>query len=488
MTDTVFYVASAVLVLGILAGISLMSRVQTAVLGNRISAVSALLAILLTMWHSGIIDLMGLWICLLIGLLIGLLLAWRVKMIHMPQTVALLNGFGGASSALIAIIAWQQSGQPNAFLTITAALALAVGAVTFTGSMIAAAKLQQLMTQKPVVLPGHAVITGVLLLLTAAAIPLSAMNLIRSSVSMIGFLLLGSLFGIVMALRVGGADMPITISLLNALSGVAGSIAGMVIENYLLVVAGSVVGASGLLLTQMMCRAMNRSLKSILLGQTAHGTRTEQQTQVVNRPSEADQPSGHPIVDETGPEKIPAETDDSASADPYEEAVGYLRNAQDVIIVPGYGMALAQAQEAVRQLTDILEGQGARVRFAIHPVAGRMPGHMNVLLCEVDIPYEQLYEMDTINPEFAACDVALIIGANDVVNPAANTAEGTPIYGMPVLDVGQAKHLIICNYDLKPGYAGVDNPLYQDHHHATLLMGDAAQTVTTLITALQQTE
>ncbi|MDD3931170.1 MAG: NAD(P)(+) transhydrogenase (Re/Si-specific) subunit beta, partial [Eubacteriales bacterium] len=167
MTDTVFYVASAVLVLGILAGISLMSRVQTAVLGNRISAVSALLAILLTMWHSGIIDLMGLWICLLIGLLIGLLLAWRVKMIHMPQTVALLNGFGGASSALIAIIAWQQSGQPNAFLTITAALALAVGAVTFTGSMIAAAKLQQLMTQKPVVLPGHAVITGVLLLLTA---------------------------------------------------------------------------------------------------------------------------------------------------------------------------------------------------------------------------------------------------------------------------------------------------------------------------------
>ena len=256
--------------------------------------------------------------------------------------------------------------------------------------------------------------------------------------------------------------MPITISLLNSLSGVAGAIAGMAIGDPLLVAIGGVVGASGLLLTQIMCRAMNRHLGDILLGKTSAPTKREkaEPAAVVKEAQAA--PSGQAACEKESPAEI-------------------LRQAKNVIIVPGYGMALAQAQQTVKQLADRLEARGAQVRFAIHPVAGRMPGHMNVLLCEADVPYEQLYEMDAIDDEFKECDVAVVVGANDVVNPAANTAEGTPIYGMPVLSVDQAKHVIICNYDLKPGYAGVENPLYHKPG-VSLLLGDAQVTLQSLLT------
>ena len=277
-------------------------------------------------------------------------------------------------------------------------------------------------------------------------------------------------FGVAFAIRVGGADMPITISLLNSLSGVAGAIAGIAIANPLLVAVGGVVGASGLLLTQIMCRAMNRSLKGILFGKAAtpvaKAAPAEEQAVATEEESVAEMDA--PIEEVAAPED--------------EVSPGQLlAEAKKVILIPGYGMALAQAQGLVKQLADKLEANGTEVLFAIHPVAGRMPGHMNVLLCEVDVPYEKLYEMDDVNPQFAQCDVAVIIGANDVVNPAANTAQGTPIYGMPVLDVDKAKHLIVCNYDLKPGYAGVDNPIYTKSQGVTLLLGDAKETLAELL-------
>ena len=285
---------------------------------------------------------------------------------------------------------------------------------------------------------------------------------------LIGFcILVSGLFGVAFSIRVGGADMPITISLLNSLSGVAGAIAGMAISDLLLVSVGGVVGASGLLLTQIMCRAMNRSLMDILLGKTSvpqksAGKDSSQQPESV--------PSSKPLTSDLQQNNAP-------------EVL--LTNAKKVAIVPGYGMALAQAQSLVKQLADTLEARGTEVFFAIHPVAGRMPGHMNVLLCEVDVPYEKLHEMEEVNPWFSQCDVAVVIGANDVINPAANTAEGTPIYGMPVLDVAAAKHVIVCNYDLKPGYAGVENPLYSQKETVTLLLGDAKETLTNLINAIR---
>ena len=270
--------------------------------------------------------------------------------------------------------------------------------------------------------------------------------------------LISGFFGVTFAIRVGGADMPITISLLNSLSGVAGAIAGMAIGDPLLVAVGGVVGASGLLLTQIMCRSMNRRLVDILLGRTSAA------------PAQAARPA-------------PPDAQAPARQEAEETPDRLLRSARRVILIPGYGMAIAQAQRQVQQLAQWLERNGAQVDFAIHPVAGRMPGHMNVLLAEADVPYEKLREMDDINPEFADCDVAVIIGANDVVNPAANEAEGTPIYGMPVLDAGRAKHVVVCNFDRSPGYAGVPNPLY-DRENTVLLLGDAADTVKQLIEAV----
>ena len=263
-------------------------------------------------------------------------------------------------------------------------------------------------------------------------------------------------FGVLFTIRIGGADMPITISLLNSLSGLAASIAGFALRNPLLVVAGAIVGAAGLVLTQHMCRAMNRSLLNVLTGRTTAGPQA-------------------PV--EAGAQGAPAARTDEAR--PAPSVAVTLAQAHTVVIVPGYGMALSQAQRQVKDLSDELEARGKEVRFAIHPVAGRMPGHMNVLLAEVDVPYNKLCEMDAINPEFEQTDLVVVVGANDVINPAAATAVGTPIYGMPILHVTDAKRIIICNKDTQPGYAGVDNPLYT-HDNVTLLLGDAKETVARL--------
>ncbi len=460
ITDTVYYIISAVLVLGVLIGISMMSKVKTANWGNTISAACTAVAIAVVLYNADILTAWQAWLGLAKGAAIGIFGAVKVKMIEMPQAVALLNGLGGLASALVAILTINQAGD-DTFAVYTGAVALVVGFVTFAGSLVAAGKLHKLLPQKPVIWKAHSLIVALTVIAALAAVVIAP-----DCVWLIA--LLSAFFGIAFAIRVGGADMPITISLLNSLSGVAGGIAGIAVKDPLLVAIGGVVGASGLLLTQIMCKAMNRSLVSILLGSTAKKTSAKTDDAPVE-----DVPEKEEIADAPA-EEAPEKKEEGATV---EEILG---NAKKIMIVPGYGMALAQAQSVVKSLADKLEAKGVEVKFAIHPVAGRMPGHMNVLLCEVDVPYDKLYEMDAINGEFAECDAAIIIGANDVVNPAANTAEGTPIYGMPVLNAADAKHVIICNFDKNPGYAGVPNPLY-DAANTIMLLGDAKETVARLV-------
>jgi len=465
LSNTQFYIISGVLVLGVLVGLILMSKPEKARFGNGLSAVCTLVAIAVTMYNYKILPSKIIWLSIAVGVVVSLIAAAKVKMIQMPQVVALLNGFGGLASALVAILSVLQA--QDKFSSYTAAIALVIGFVTFTGSLVAAGKLHKVLPQKPVVIPGHTVIIVLLIIATVVCVVLEASIWVTA--------ILASLFGVIFAIRVGGADMPITISLLNSLSGVAGGIAGIAVGNVLLVAIGGIVGASGLLLTRVMCKAMNRKLIGILLGATS----------VSGKKAEAVEENAEEAAEETA-EEIAEETAEESAEEAAEEAapevsVGeLLSSAKKVIIVPGYGMALAQAQAQVKALADKLEANGAEVKFAIHPVAGRMPGHMNVLLCEVDVPYDKLYEMANINGEFADCDVAIIIGASDVVNPAANTAEGTPIYGMPVLNAADAPHVIVCNFDEKPGYAGVPNPLYKSPN-TIMKLGDAKQTVQELI-------
>ncbi len=469
MSDTVFYVLSAVLSVAVLAGIHWMSKVETAVRGNRLSALAMLCAIILTFIKHDLLGIGDIWIGLAAGSLISLVIAKRIKMIAMPQLVGLLNGLGGFASASAAILTLGYGQDLGAFERVTALLGMAVGAFTFSGSMVAAGKLHRLFSQKPVIFPAHRLLLGASIILMVL---LAVLFLIVPSAGMVmaWLLVFASLtFGLLFALPVGGADMPITISLLNSTSGVAAAITGMAIGDVLLVSVGGIVGASGLLLTRIMCRAMNRKLSSILLSRSA---------------------ASHPHGQEAAPvcaQETPAEEEapmDIPVAGSREDMPSWLAGTKSVIIIPGYGMAVSQAQEQVKALHDALEKSGRTVRFAIHPVAGRMPGHMNVLLAEVDIPYDKLYEMDEINPDMEATDLVFVIGANDVVNPAANTAEGTPIYGLPVLNAQQAKKLVICNFDGKPGYAGVDNPLYTPHPDVLLMFGDAKESLGAILTML----
>ena len=487
-------IISAILAVLVLAGISMMSKVRTAVAGNLLSAFAMLCGIVATLLFAGVVSAWTIYVSILIGALIGSLLAARVQMIQMPQTVALFNGLGGGASALVGLL----SVQGGAFVRFTALLAVAVGMVTLVGSLVAAGKLHRVLPQKPVVWRGHAFCTLLFLVLTLAFVVAGIfVEGAGLTVCVAGAVLFASLFGLWFSLRVGGADMPITISLLNSLSGVAGSIAGMAIGDVFLVAVGGIVGASGLLLTQIMCRAMNRKLMSILTGGTV--TPPAPQTHVIEENEElvqrimdlekkikeleamvADLEARVQALDgqlNAAPAPAPA----AAPVEDTPTAASVLSKAKDVIIVPGYGMALAQAQHQVRQLSDKLESRGARVRFAIHPVAGRMPGHMNVLLAEADVDYEKLYEMDAINDDFKNVDAVVVIGANDVLNPAARNAVGTPIYGMPVLNVDQAPEVIVCNFDLKPGYAGVENPIYTREKGVYLELGDAKETLMRLM-------
>ena len=492
-------IISAILAVLVLAGISMMSKVRTAVAGNLLSAFAMLCGIVGTLFFAGVVSVWTIYVSILIGALIGSLLAARVQMIQMPQTVALFNGLGGGASALVGLLSVHGD---SAFVRFTALLAVAVGMVTLVGSLIAAGKLHRVLPQKPVVWKGHALCTLLFLVLTLAFVVAGTFaHGACLTVCLVGAFVSASLFGLWFSLRVGGADMPITISLLNSLSGVAGSIAGMAIGDVFLVAVGGIVGASGLLLTQIMCRAMNRKLMSILTGGTMKPStptpaiEENENEELVQRIMDlekkikeleamvADLEARVQALDG----QLNAAPAPAPVAAPVEEAptaASVLSKAKDVIIVPGYGMALAQAQHQVRQLADKLESRGARVRFAIHPVAGRMPGHMNVLLAEADVDYEKLYEMDAINDDFKNVDAVVVIGANDVLNPAARNAVGTPIYGMPVLNVDQAPEVIVCNFDLKPGYAGVENPIYSREKGVYLELGDAKETLMRLMAGI----
>ena len=487
-------ILSAILAVLVLAGISMMSKVKTAVAGNLLSAFAMLCGIVATLLFAGVVSVWTIYVSILVGALVGSLLAVRVQMIQMPQTVALFNGLGGGASALVGMLSVQGD---SAFVRFTALLAVAVGMVTLVGSLVAAGKLHRILPQKPVVWMGHSLCTLLFLALTLGFVVAGIFaDGIGLTVCLAGAFVAASLFGLWFALRVGGADMPITISLLNSLSGVAGAIAGMAIGDVFLVAVGGIVGASGLLLTQIMCRAMNRKLMSILTGGSVKPSAPipvmEENEELVKRIMDLEkkiQELEAMVADlEARVKALDGQLNAAPAAAPAVEetpdAAAVLAKAKDVIIVPGYGMALAQAQHQVRQLADKLESRGARVRFAIHPVAGRMPGHMNVLLAEADVDYEKLYEMDAINDDFKNADAVVVVGANDVLNPAARNAVGTPIYGMPVLNVDEAPEVIVCNFDLKPGYAGVENPLYTREKGVYLELGDAKETLLRLIAGI----
>ncbi len=485
MSETIYYIICVILSVAVLGGISLMSKVKTAVAGNMLSALSLFLGVVITLVYKEILGAWSIYLFIIIGVLIGSAFASRVKMIEMPQLVALLNGIGGFASALVGILSLLGVGIVDndypVFVNVTSVLAIIVGLTTLTGSLVAAGKLHKLLPQRPVKWKNHSLILNVLILLMVLITIFSGFihnYTVGASiaVALIVSIVASSLFGYAFAVRVGGADMPITISLLNSLSGVAGAIAGMAVNDLLLVSVGGIVGASGLFLTQIMCRAMNRSLQDILLGKTSVSSKSSKDSaKSEDKVDEKPEIFIEEIAEGVLNEKPETEIDSEKSVE------DILKNAKSVMIVPGYGMALAQAQHQVRELSDKLEENGAEVRFAIHPVAGRMPGHMNVLLAEADVPYEKLYEMDAVNDDFKETDVVVVIGANDVINPAARDAVDTPIYGMPVLNVDQAKEIIICNFDLNPGYAGVENPLYTQTEKVHLLLGDAKDSLSSLL-------
>jgi NAD(P) transhydrogenase subunit beta len=448
-----YMIASACFVIGLMW----LQSPKRARAGNMLSALGMLLAIIATLFVSGIKDYSVIIIGMIIGSALGAVMAYTVKMTAMPQMVGILNGFGGGASALVAAAEFFKYVADPSTLTpdvsVSIMLAMIVGAITFSGSMIAAGKLQGIVNERPITYPFQNIINLIFFLTIVAA----GVFLVASFGHPWVFLYLtvaALVFGVLFTIPIGGADMPVVICFLNALSGVAAAMAGFVIKNNALIIAGSLVGASGIILTQIMCWAMNRPITNVLFGAfgavTAASSATATATKKTVRPIQPD------------------------------EAAILLAYAQLVIIVPGYGMAVSQAQHAVRQLADELAKRGVTVKYAIHPVAGRMPGHMNVLLAEANVPYEQLYDMDQINDEFQNADVALIVGANDVVNPAARYDKSSPIYGMPILNADHAKHIIVLKRSMNPGFAGIENELFYNEK-TRMLFGDAKESLTKLI-------
>ena len=433
-------------------GLKMLSNANTARKGNMISAIGMLIAVVATLILAEL-DLKWILIGGIIGSLIGAAAARLVKMTSMPEMVGLFNGFGGLASLLVGwaeyhtIQANPASG--SLFTLIAVGATVLIGGVTFSGSMIAYAKLAEKMSGKPILFKGQQIANGILLAAAIAATALFCMNPASTYGIFIGMIVVSMILGVLLTIPIGGADMPVVIALLNSYSGLAACAAGFVIMNNVLIVAGSLVGASGLILTSIMCRAMNRSLANVMfagVGATAAEGKTF-----------------------TGEAK-------TVSA---EDAYLMLEAASSVCFVPGYGMAVAQAQHVVKELGDLLEENGCEVNYCVHPVAGRMPGHMNVLLAEADVPYEQLVEPQDVNPTMPNVDVAVVIGANDVVNPAARE-EGTALYGMPIIDVDNAKVCIVLKRSLKAGFAGVDNPLFFAPN-TRMLLGDAKATITKVV-------
>jgi NAD(P) transhydrogenase subunit beta len=447
----VAYLAAAVCFVLSLKGLS---SPKTARAGTLVGAVGALAAMIITFIVYELDNLPWILGAIAVGVAIGVPAARKVAMTAMPQLVALFNGVGGGAAALVAYL--ELSEAERVVPLAAAAATVAIGSIAFSGSVVTFLKLQELMTTRPVLLPNGPVLFGGSLVVTAGL--LVWLYAVDGDSLLLGAALgaVALTVGVLLVLPVGGADVPIVISLLNAMTGLAVAASGYVLGNALLLIGGTLVGASGTILTRMMAAAMGRSVVSILFGAFSSASGGD-------GGAEADRP-----VRSSGPEDVAV-------------LLGFARK---VIVVPGYGLAVAQAQHTVQELADLLESRGVDVSYAIHPVAGRMPGHMNVLLAEANVPYERLKEMDAANPELRTADVALVVGANDVVNPAARNSPGAPIYGMPILDVDQAKAVVFLKRSMRPGFAGISNELLYDPK-TTLLFGDAKESLTKLVAAVK---
>lgn len=452
-----YLIASVLFILGLKG----LTHPRTAVRGNLTASLAMLIAIVVTLLDKSIISFEVIIAGIIIGAAIGAVLAVKIQMTAMPQLVALFNGFGGGASVLVAGAALIEAGiktkSPDLQLTVATVVSGLVGTVTFWGSLVAFGKLQELKFVKDVRFSGQQIVNAIVTIIAVAIGVLVVMNPTNISYywALVGA---ASILGIVLVIPIGGADMPVVIALLNSYSGLAAAATGFVLGNNILIIAGSLVGASGMILAMIMCKAMNRSLGNVLFSVL--------------------QPTGETAsADEVYAGKIKA-----TSA---EEAAMLFDNARRVVFVPGYGMAVAQAQHAVRDMANLLESKGIEVEFGIHPVAGRMPGHMNVLLAEADISYDKLKEMDIVNPTFQQTDVVIVLGANDVVNPVARTDPKSPIAGMPILDVDKARTVIVIKRSLSPGFAGIPNPLFA-MDNTLMLFGDGKKMILDLITAVKE--
>jgi NAD(P) transhydrogenase subunit beta len=440
-------------------GLKYLSSPRTARRGNQYSMLAMFIAVVVTLFDRQIIDYTYIIAGVIIGSAIGVYTAKKVKMTAMPQMVAIFNGFGGGASALVVLAQFfRHPLEINTSTNVTIAASLFIGMITFTGSVIAFAKLQGLVKSAPIVFPGHKLLN---VLLHLAILVLAIIFVLNPTAAtgldiLFAILILSGIVGITLVIPIGGADMPVVIALLNSYSGLAASATGFVINNYVLIVSGALVGASGLILTNLMCKAMNRSLANVLFG--AVGQETEIPGAAAGK---------KPVTRYT----------------PMDAAV-MLENAQSIIVVPGYGLAVAQAQYALQDMVEFLQKSGTTVRYAIHPVAGRMPGHMNVLLAEANAPYDLLKDMDEINEEFQNTDVVLIVGANDVVNPKARE-KGNALSGMPILNVDEAESIIIIKRSLSPGFAGVDNDLFYEDK-TMMVFGDAKEMLLKIVGNLKK--
>ncbi len=443
------YIISAIL---FALGLKMLSSPASARRGNLFSALAMLLAVTATLLTKGL-TFQWILIGMFAGGILGILVARLVAMTAMPEMVALLNGSGGIASLLVGWAVYHYHPDSGAFITSTIFLSVLIGGVTFTGSVIAWGKLSEKLPGKPLLYTGQQIVNILVLSATLICGVIYCMNPAANYPVFIATVILSLILGVLVVIPIGGADMPVVISLLNSYSGLAACAAGFVIQNTILIVAGSLVGASGLILTRIMCKAMNRSLANVLF--SGFGA-------TVQKKGEGDGFKGEvkPIT--------------------AEDTYFILEAARSVAFVPGYGLAVAQAQHVVRELGELLEANGAEVRYAIHPVAGRMPGHMNVLLAEANVPYDQLVEMDDINPIMETIDVCVVIGANDVVNPAARHEESSPIYGMPIINVDKAKTVIVLKRSMATGFAGVANELFF-YDNTRMLFGDAKASIQGLV-------
>jgi len=452
------YLISSVL---FIFGIKMLGKTSTARQGNFYSTFAMLLAIVATLYSQEIFSVWEIFAAILVGSAIGTVAALTVPMTSMPEMVALFNGVGGAASVLVAVTEYWNKTNTNtsidSIIGTSISVSIIIGAITFSGSLVAYGKLSGKITGKAVVYPFQHPINALLFLV---ALVFAVYTVIQPTESIILILTsLSLLLGILLVIPIGGADMPVVISLLNSYSGMAGCATGFILNNNVLVISGALVGSSGIILTQIMCKAMNRSLVSVLLGGFG---------QVAGTSTTVSGATGKPAK-EVG----------------IEEAAMLFDGASSVIIVPGYGMAVAQAQHAVRDLMKLLEKKGCNTRFAIHPVAGRMPGHMNVLLAEAEVPYDKMIEMDLINPDFPNTDIVFVVGANDIVNPAARNNPSSPIYGMPILNADKAKMVIVSKRSMAVGYAGIENELFT-LDNTFMLFGDAKATISKLVQELEQ--